>query len=57
MDMEYRIKQCLHGFMVTGTIPHGMYADEFYAFSTLQEALNYLPKLFETQPTQSVNKE
>jgi hypothetical protein len=43
--MEYLIKQCEVGYVITNTMAHGMISN-MWAFSTLEEALEYMPSLF-----------
>jgi len=45
--MEYTVRQCLYGFVVYKVGEIAPY--DWYAFSTLQEAIEHLPKLFETK--------
>ena len=54
--MEYTIKKCQHGFLVSKAGERGEYVYEHYAFTTLREAQEYFTILF-YEPTQSVDKE
>lgn len=47
---EYRIVECKHGYVIQEK-PEERYmaSDRIWAFSTLKEVQDYLPKLFEKQ--------
>jgi hypothetical protein len=48
---EYRITECKHGFLVQQKPEEMYYTGEMWAFSTLKEVQDYLPKLFGEEVT------
>ncbi len=46
---EYIVTQTTHGFTIRNYPPQGAIVNELYAFSTLKELTDYLPKLLEPQ--------
>lgn len=53
----YYITKGTNGYLIRDYPEHhGMACNEIYAFSTLKEARDYLPKLFEPKPTKQPRK-
>lgn len=54
---KYEILQATKGYLVTGMSEYrGETASEIYAFSTLKEAQEYLPTIFEPESLESTKK-